>query len=254
MQLEVNLYSNESKKTPFKLWLIDSRPNVRLEYRDNNNVSFIIDSLKSFTTILIDKEEENTIELSGLIKRRIQFKDENSLSNFISSISNMSELIPKTVDSFEIRVKQDKKTFQTKMYYAKDSITFVEDSSQKYTFINENSEDFIWNKTVKITNDDVDAFLQMKSSFVPLSFLEFDAKTAFHIFEKRFIPNNIEEMEANYERIESQWCKISRFQWNHCKKLRKFVQTLEEYLEQCSIKSPLTKQLIYNVLMSRMYY
>lgn len=253
MQLEVFLCSSENKKTPFNLWIIHSRPNARLEFRDSNDVPFIVDSLKSFTSILIDKEEENTIELSGLIKRKIQFKDENSLSNFISSISNISGLIPKSVFSFEIKSKQDKNESQGKMFCLRDSIEFVENSKLKFNFIDENAEDFIWNKPVKITNDDIDSFLKMQSSIIPFSCFEFDTKTTFHVFEKCFIPNNIEEMEAKYEQVEKQWQEISEFQWKNSKKLRNFVQTTEEFLERCSIKSPLTKRLIYNVLMSRMY-
>ena len=258
MEFEVFLFTDENNKTEFTLSLEQTKNDIRFEYKDSKKIPFLIDSLKSFSTAFFGKDL--IAELDGLIHRKIQFKDEAGLSNFVSYISKIADLTPITLETFEIKHKQSNDQYQKNIFHAKDALKFVNPQKETFAFSFENSKEFLWNNPIRLNQDDISTLLKADKMILSFSGFELDQKTTFSLLQTIFISQMFdsaekkEEMEKKYQQIFDLTSKITRFHWNHNKKLRKYVQDLENNLSQCSLfKSPLTKQIIFNVLISCMY-
>ena len=257
MEFEVFLFTDDETKTEFTLSLEQSKDDIKFEYKDSKKIPFLIDSLKSFSTAFFGKDL--IAVLDGLIHRKIQFRDENGLSNFVSFISKIADLNPITLETFEIKHKQNIDQHEKSIFHIKDSLNFINPQKETFLFSFENSQEFLWNNPIRLNQEDISTLLKADNTIISFSGFELDNKTTFLLIQNLFLSKifeskqNKEEMEEKYQRIFNLTSKITKFHWNHNKKLRNYVQNLENNLSQCTtFKSPLTKQIIFNVLLTCM--
>lgn len=254
MEFEINLYQNEEFKIPFHLWITQIGQDIRLEYRDENSIPFITDLLNSFQSIAVPSNSENKLELNGVVSRKIEFKDSKGLTNFLSFLSKVVKMFPDSPFSFQLSPLKEQQSKDTKQYIPHDSIEFKDNVEYFFKFLAENDDEFMWHKSIPITTEDINNLLLSKSSHIAFSAFEFDAKSYQYLVTKCIIKSDLEQNFKKYLEIKDFWSKITKFQWNNNKNLRTYVQEVEGSLQQCNIKSNVTKEIIFNVLISCMYF
>lgn len=253
MDFDIKLFQNEECRIPFRLRVSQNDHKVRLEFRDQNSNLFFSDILSSFKHIEMSVENQNIIEMDGTINRKIEFNDHSGLTNFIAFISTVVLINPITALSFDIAPRKVEDQKDARIYLPNDSLKFNENQRFIFEFMKENDEEFMWHKSIPITESDINNIMLTNASYIPFSLFDMDAVTYQKLFIKGILKSDMQYCEEQYLKIKKFWSTITKFQWQNNHYLQNYVKEIEKLLQQSNTRSQIIKTIIFEVLMSCMY-
>lgn len=245
---------------------------IYFDYGPSDASPIMTDRFFSFQQIQIGSlTDPLIIKFYGSIKRTIRFLSGKDLSNiwlYLQRFITMPNIeTPNEMFSFMPKnngVEEPKKEHVMSPSYAKklkefeknDPVPVIPKISMKIDFANPASIQFLDKIPSLVTPLQLKSILVDKklSSTYLLSTLDFSKAAMAQVYSMALIPDNFDEEKIKYIKITKQWKNMSKEQWKNNSLFRKFVLSLELNLDSCDIKSDTLKMLIYESLISCMFF
>ena len=266
MEFEVLLFSSATNYSRFSLRVVQSHPRIRLEYVLPNKQVFMTDFLDIFHTVKMDETDGQLLSLIGPITRKIKFVTSSGFSNFCTYLKQVFDM-KASPDNFQLLTLRPRNPIpqspvpipkQRRVNFDAVKLTSFPTEGE-CEFADDFTNDFIWQKPVKITPSECEILQpgDVLKSVVPFSALDPEPKAIISLWEKALNNGKTkQEILDSYLKVKNQWSqRISLFHFRKNSSLRAFIQKLEYFIDQkTEFKTRIMKSIVFDISLTLFYF